>query len=309
MQPFDGSAYDGYDPAYWQDRIFLEPRENVVIEHYRNIHRIQAWYAATMERESYPLSAHQQIECMYCASDEPVEHFIGSERYLFKKGDIILLDSFTPHCLLIPEGKSVLYKRYGLLIDRNYYLALCKDFPDTRAARFLERPVIHLDPAACSNILALFEQTIGELRSDRIHSQLYAESLALQILCLTIRAALSEQARPVTKERDELADRIAAYIEEHYTEPITLESAARHLFVSKSTVSHTIKKKLGVSFYAYVSYRRMLAARVLISQGTPALEASVRVGFSDYTAFLRLFKKTYGITPRQIKPTAAPDRP
>ena len=295
--------------SFWGNSIIrLEQRPDILVEHYPDVDRWLIWYSDYPENASYPLAAHQQVEFMYCV-DESIEYYIGSERYLFEKGDLMLLDTFVPHCLLVPEGRSIQYRRYALMINYEYFRLLLEDHPDPRASGFFKNPVVHLQEPVFRQIIALFEEIFLERSSNRIHNRLYAESLALQILCLTIRAALSKDAQPVAKEQDELADRIVAYIEGHYAEHITLSSTARALFVSESTVSHTIKKKLGVSFYAYVTQRRMLAARTLISHGTPAGEASARVGFSDYTSFLRLFKKAYGITPRQIKPTGNSCRP
>lgn len=287
---------------YWYSRMRTEQREDLVIQHYNDIEKVQMWYGDLAL--DYPLAAHQQFEFIYHVGAEPVEYTIGTKRYHFEKGDVILLDSYMPHNLLLPGGYRPAYRRYGLMIDRAFFAEIVREYPDLRCADFLRQPVVHLDRDSWQAIITLFETACGEFRDNALHWRLSFASIALRIFCLTVRAVLDGRARGIPQEKDELIDRIIAYIEDHYTTGVSLEDAARCLFVSESTVSHTIKKKLGVSFYAYTTQRRMLAARTLISQGVPAGEASARVGFSDYTSFLRLFKKAYGVTPSQMKGSA-----
>jgi AraC-like DNA-binding protein len=54
-----------------------------------------------------------------------------------------------------------------------------------------------------------------------------------------------------------------------------------------------------VSLYKYVIQRRLISACELLQQGGSVLSACVDSGFEDYTCFLKAFKKTFGLTPRQ----------
>ena len=68
-----------------------------------------------------------------------------------------------------------------------------------------------------------------------------------------------------------------------------------------STVSHLFRQKLGVSFYRYVTQRRLIAAKTLIEQGQPLEAVASQTGFLDYSGFYRAFKQEFCISPRQYR--------
>ena len=76
---------------------------------------------------------------------------------------------------------------------------------------------------------------------------------------------------------------------------------ARKFYVSSSTLSHLFKQKMGISIYHYVTQRRLISAKNLISKGMALEQVATRVGFSDYSAFYRVFRQEYGISPRQYR--------
>ncbi|MCC8075192.1 MAG: AraC family transcriptional regulator [Clostridiales bacterium] len=93
----------------------------------------------------------------------------------------------------------------------------------------------------------------------------------------------------------------ALYAETHLAEKITLEGAAQSLLVSQSALQQTFRDKLGVSFYRFVTQRRLIAAKNLILEGQPLTSVGEQVGFSDYSTFYRAFQKEYGVSPSQFR--------
>ena len=49
----------------------------------------------------------------------------------------------------------------------------------------------------------------------------------------------------------------------------------------------------------YIIYSRVLYAKQLLAEGVPAVEASTRVGFADYSNFYRSYRKVTGRTPSE----------
>lgn len=115
----------------------------------------------------------------------------------------------------------------------------------------------------------------------------------------------SSQGTPVTFNRDKSLDKIkqiVSYIESHYTEPITVQSAADYLGFSESHFMKFFKQHLHTTFTSYLNgYRLTIAARLLLTEDDSILSISERTGFNNLSYFNRLFKKEYQMSPRAYR--------
>lgn len=114
------------------------------------------------------------------------------------------------------------------------------------------------------------------------------------------RAYLQKQGNPIDNLYQE-AEMDSRYVDTHLAEKITLEDIARKFLVSQSTISQTFRQKMGISFYRYVTQRRLIAAKTEILAGCQLESLYETVGFSDYSTFYRAFRREYGISPSQYR--------
>ena len=99
-----------------------------------------------------------------------------------------------------------------------------------------------------------------------------------------------------------LFKKILAYIQEHYTEELSLTSLAEMYNISSSRLSTLIKKELGLSFSEYITARRMQKAKELLKDDSRSIEEIANaVGYHDYFYFTKVFKKTQGISPSKYR--------
>jgi AraC-like DNA-binding protein/ligand-binding sensor protein len=90
-----------------------------------------------------------------------------------------------------------------------------------------------------------------------------------------------------------LTEQVSHWLDEHIAEPVTLDDLAATLYKSRSTISHTIKKQLGISFKQLDILKRIEHFESIIS-ADPSLsiqEAASSVGYGDPLYFSRLYKK------------------
>ncbi|GEM_PF-901348 len=81
---------------------------------------------------------------------------------------------------------------------------------------------------------------------------------------------------------------------------MSLNKLAERLGVSPQYLSAIFKDTMGVSFIGYITRRRMYYAARLLQRGEATIEKVARqCGYSDEIYFKRLFKKTFGISPRE----------
>ncbi len=95
---------------------------------------------------------------------------------------------------------------------------------------------------------------------------------------------------------------ILKYVENHYTEKITVESAASEAGLSTSHFMKYFKSKMEISFISYLNeYRLTMAQRLLLSSESSVLAIAEECGFENLSYFNRLFKKRYAQTPREYR--------
>ena len=107
---------------------------------------------------------------------------------------------------------------------------------------------------------------------------------------------------PIEHRENSGPTKAIAYIMEHYTESITVEKLARVANMSESNFYAAFKRMSGSSPMAYLNhYRLSVAANLLLETGDTANRIGYTVGIKDALYFSKLFKKTYGVSPRDYR--------
>ncbi|WP_379142931.1 AraC family transcriptional regulator [Paenibacillus sp. sgz500992] len=102
--------------------------------------------------------------------------------------------------------------------------------------------------------------------------------------------------------KPDLVAQAAAYIREHYSRPITLESIAEELDCSAGHLSRLFKNKMHTSPIHYLGQIRADRAVQLLMQTNATLqEIAENVGFPDAHSLSRSFKKYKGLSPLRFK--------
>ena len=103
--------------------------------------------------------------------------------------------------------------------------------------------------------------------------------------------------------REKLPIRLAkAYIDEHYSETVTLEDTAAKVGLSSSYFSTSFKKFEKRTFSEYLTSVRMEAAKELLATTRKTnYEIALSVGYTDDKYFCKVFKKEVGIRPGEYR--------
>ena len=138
----------------------------------------------------------------------------------------------------------------------------------------------------------------SEKRRPGWEAALYGNTNLLLTLLLRAMAGVGEE--PL-REKTDLLDELLIYVSEHLQDKITVRDTAGKLHVSESTVTHLCSKRLGLSFYRYVTQQRLDKARQLMLEQEDLSTVAEKAGFCDYTAFFRAFKQEYGLSPSEYR--------
>lgn len=97
----------------------------------------------------------------------------------------------------------------------------------------------------------------------------------------------------------------ARYMDAHYNEKIKIQEVADHVGVNRSYLASSFQKVLGCSPHGYLVKVRMEKARSLLA-GTDLQICLVAdsVGYTDPLAFTKIFKSSFGMSPRTYRKIA-----
>lgn len=95
-------------------------------------------------------------------------------------------------------------------------------------------------------------------------------------------------------------------VEQGYAENLRLGNVATACHMSASHLSRTFKKEHGTSFRLYLlGYRLERACEFLARAQTSVKQAALATGFNDCSYFDRVFRRRYGMTPRDYQTTCS----
>ncbi|MCD8019665.1 MAG: AraC family transcriptional regulator [Clostridiales bacterium] len=96
--------------------------------------------------------------------------------------------------------------------------------------------------------------------------------------------------------------KVLKYVEQNYSSPISIETAAEVTNYSPSYFMRFFKSNMGISFTSYlIDYRLSMASRYLTTSNDSILEIAAKCGFDNISYFNRQFRTKYGMTPTEYR--------
>ena len=108
---------------------------------------------------------------------------------------------------------------------------------------------------------------------------------------------------PHTLSEDlELEQKLLIFLEEHYTEDLSLELLSKEFGVSRFTLSRLFTDKLHTTFPFYVNSKRLdYACNLLRTTDLSVTQIALDAGFGSSRTFFREFSHAYNTTPREYR--------
>ena len=232
---------------------------------------------------------HEAIEFVYVL-DGSLQFSLNSHTFNAQKGDLVIVNSAIVHSFSPLEGGA------------DYYFLVADDKFFKTNGLYGENTVF--DFKICSSeARRLFNEIIRETEKNDQYSNISTLSVLMSLFIYLNRhhssgngeSPLSEQ-KKITMVRNALV-----YLQEHYKERLTVEKVAEALHFSKSYLSHSFKEITHISLISYINLLRCQSAKALMLEGSGVAEAAVESGFSELSYFTRVFKKTLGILPSEVR--------
>jgi AraC-like DNA-binding protein len=162
-------------------------------------------------------------------------------------------------------------------------------------ARSGASPVVRLPSERHEHVARLLMELHDETRAERAHGSLVQKSLLALVLAEVTRAA---SATPFTNHRPSVVADTLRFIERRCLEPISLSDVARAVGKSPAYVTTALKQATGRSVVEWIISGRLAEACNRLAHTDEMVDViAERVGYADATHFIRLFRRTHGVTP------------
>ncbi len=224
---------------------------------------------------------HEYSELVYCKKGD-CKAYVNGSTFLIREGEFIWLPSNYIHMYKSQNAEiicAVFSNDYVPLFNKMTGEKKLKVIP--LSAEGIEKLLDGLTEANPKNFLTL--------------------SGYLTLICARVfENAILEESRAIDEI---LYQKVIFYIENHFTEDITLSEIAKKFGYNEKYLSHTLHELTGTHFRKLLTIYRINKAKELLSSQTQTNVSSIALccGFSALNTFHRAFKEVTGMTPSEYK--------
>jgi AraC-like DNA-binding protein len=188
----------------------------------------------------------------------------------------------------VPAGVAHAEQMFAPVSVRTLYFA-------PRIARTLPRACCTLNISGLLRELILHVSRIGALdRQTPWHARLIA-------VLLDQMTEVSEVPLQLPLPRDARALRFAALLQQTPGDTATVAALARPAGASLRTIERLFVRETGMAVAEWRRRLRLLHAVRLLAEGEPVTNVSLEIGYVSVSAFIAVFKKTFGATPSRFR--------
>lgn len=253
----------------------------------------------TMKHNS-PYHWHREMEILYILNGHATVNMDG-ERYELSPLDAIVIDYSKVHEVLyaLPQTMGICIHISRNLLYR--YLPNPELITFHCTAKYLTEETRDSYSEICDILKKITVLYVNQKNTYRLRST----ALILEMVACLIEHFSESVAPSVSYTRISNIGRmeqICDYVEHHYKEEITLQDVADEFGLSREYFCRFFKQNMGISFIRYVNQVRInhIYQEILHTENS-IQEIMESHGFYNQKLFYRMFKETYGYTPREAR--------
>ena len=233
----------------------------------------------------FPAHVHDSME-LYILLEGDVSFIVESSSYRLRPGDAIVSKPNEIHNCVLNSNSA--HKHLCFWFDASCSFL----FQDFLSHEFGENNLISPAEEDKDRLVELYKQLHEASEKKQERKQFY---LMLEMLELFRRGIIKQDD---SHSMPRVLSDILADINENFRKINSLNYFTDVYFVSQSTLNRLFHEYLHTTPKLYIETKRLAYSRVLLREGKTVLTAAMESGFTDYSNYIRLFKKRFGMTPR-----------
>jgi len=229
---------------------------------------------------------------------------IADQTYYPRRGTVATFKPDELHKQFVTGLEA--YERYILWFDYEYVRDLFDGADESLLAMFSQREnyennVLQLTPYQTEHLLSIVEKAADYSLSDAPEAPGLFLSACLKALSLISKWYATTISKQGMGNYSPIVSMALEIIEKQFSELQCVEQLASQLHISNSYLARIFKKQVGTSVYEYIQNMKLAGAVQMLAAGKSVTEACFDSGFNNYSYFIQLFKRKYGITPHKYQ--------
>lgn len=255
----------------------------------------------------FPKHSHDFVEMVYMCSGRTI-HNVNGKTVTLKEGELLILcqsavqeimparaDDIAVNFIVIPSFFDDVIKMLG---EEN--TPLRKFLIDTIKGNNTETAYLHFKVSEVLPIQNLIENLIYNL----LHKVSNKRNLNQKTMALLFLQLINHTDKLEAYENDERIVKVLRYIEDNYKDG-SLSELCDMLYCDIYSLSREIKRKTGKTYTELLQEKRLSQACYYLKTGSATIEdIAYSVGYENISYFYRIFKSTYGLSPRKYRENA-----
>ncbi len=253
-------------------------------------------YYSESQTPDINIHVHDCCEILLCLSGGN-GFLIDGRAYDVNDGDLFIMNQFEAH--KITADPERIFARFVIQIHPEYLYSNSTQESDLSRCFYTRG-------ADISHRISLSDKEISELqklliafRNDHGFGDDIIKNCSMNTLLALVNQFFLKRAEgtSVTSFENETIRNTINYINAHFAEPLTLEILAKNAFISVNQLCKIFKNSFGTTVAKYIVSKRISEAKKLLSSGKSVSDTAILCGFPDYANFIRVFKKSVGVSP------------
>lgn len=203
------------------------------------------------------------------------------------RDQVVLMDCYAPHEYSFPEDSDILWLHFDGPLARTYFELITEEHGYILSVKNLY-PITH----GLEKILELF----------RSSSPIKEPSVSLRITQMLNELLTATSGTGNSIARSQAVETALVYINEHFSEPLSLEMLAKNSNLSPYYFTRVFTAETGLTPHQYLIAARINSAKYLLrTNGLSIKEIAFSSGFSSESSFCSTFRKWEHVTPSEYR--------
>ena len=244
--------------------------------------------------EHFRLHSHSEYEIyMFLSGDS--KYVVEGKNYELSHGDIIIIRKHEMHRVFHNSNKE--YHRLVIMISPDFFKKYhCEEFENAfwdKKNRIGNRISAHI--VRSSGLYDAIMRLKKYSDNFTLPHTAIVDSIMVEILYLINGISTFESADTSNKT----IKNVINYINNNFTDEITLELLCEQFYVSKYHLCRIFKEVTGLTVQGYIRQKRLTLVTELKKEGKTLTEAALTAGFKNYSSFYRAYLNRYNASPNQ----------